>query len=178
MVCPSAALSCFSDSTTGWFWTKSSRSRFPAMTSCSNPSVGDENDVAEKWDPQTRETADHSLAYLAAVALTDGAVTLDSYRPERIRDAATLRPLMRKITIVEDPATRGLPPGRQPVDVVVVLRNGKVVQEHCEFPRGHVTKPPTSEAVDDKFMELAGRVLDTANGLRDPRPTSGSGFAT
>jgi hypothetical protein len=36
------------------------------------------------------------------------------------------------------------------------------VREHCEFPRGHVTNPPTSEAVDDKFMELAGRVLDTA----------------
>jgi 2-methylcitrate dehydratase len=122
---------------------------------------GGRNDVAEKWDPQTRETADHSLAYLAAVALTDGAVTLDSYRPERIRDAA-LRPLMKKITIVENPATRGLPPGRQPVDVVVVLRGGKAVREHCEFPRGHVTNPPTSEAVDDKFMELAGRVLDTA----------------
>jgi 2-methylcitrate dehydratase len=120
---------------------------------------GGRNDAAEKWDPQTRETADHSLAYLAAVALTDGAVTLDSYRPERVGDA-TLRPLMRKITIVENPATRGLPPGRQPVDVVVVLRGGRTVREHCEFPHGHVANPPTPGEVDDKFMELAGRVLD------------------
>jgi 2-methylcitrate dehydratase len=122
---------------------------------------GGRGDVAEKWDPQTRETADHSLAYLAAIALTDGAVTLESYRPERILDPA-LRPLMRKITIVEDPATRGLPPGRQPVDVVIVLRNGGVVREYCEFPRGHVTNRATPEQVDDKFMELAGRVLDTS----------------
>jgi 2-methylcitrate dehydratase len=122
---------------------------------------GGRNDVEDKWDPKTRETADHSLAYLTAVALTDGAVTLDSYRPARVLDAA-LRPLMQKITIVEDPATRGLPPGRQPVDVVVVSRGGKILREHCEFPRGHVTNPPTPKQVDDKFMELAGRVLDTA----------------
>lgn len=119
---------------------------------------GGRNDAADKWDPKTRETADHSLAYLTAVALTDGAVTLDSYRPERVLDAS-LRPLMQKIRILEDPATRGLQPGRQPVDVVVVSRGGRVLREHCEFPRGHVTNPPTAEQVDNKFRELAERVL-------------------
>ncbi|RPI42107.1 MAG: MmgE/PrpD family protein, partial [Betaproteobacteria bacterium] len=33
----------------------------------------------EKWDPQTRETADHSLPYLLALALMDGAIRVDSF---------------------------------------------------------------------------------------------------
>ena len=32
---------------------------------------GGRGDATEKWNPQTRETADHSLPYLAAVALVD-----------------------------------------------------------------------------------------------------------
>ena len=55
----------------------------------------------EKWDPQTRETADHSIPSLVAVAFHDGAVTPASFTPERVRDPA-LRPLMAKMTIDED----------------------------------------------------------------------------
>ena len=52
------------------------------------------------WDPQNRETADHSLAYLLAVALVDGDVTVGSFTDERIADPA-LRPIMAKIRITE-----------------------------------------------------------------------------
>ena len=34
-----------------------------------------------KWDPRTRETADHSLPYMLAVALTDGRITPASFEP-------------------------------------------------------------------------------------------------
>ena len=34
------------------------------------------------WNPDSRETADHSLPYMLAVALVDGDITLDSYNPE------------------------------------------------------------------------------------------------
>ena len=44
----------------------------------------------EKWRPQTRETADHSLPYCTAVALVDGKVTADQFTPERLRDPALL----------------------------------------------------------------------------------------
>ncbi len=37
-----------------------------------------------KWDPKTRETADHSLPYVVAAALTDGALTLASFDDRRI----------------------------------------------------------------------------------------------
>ena len=40
----------------------------------------------EKWDPQTRETADHSIPFLTAVGLRDGAVTPATFAPDRIAD--------------------------------------------------------------------------------------------
>ena len=45
----------------------------------------------QKWDPQTRETADHSIPYLVATALQDGAVTPASFTNERI--ASIVRPV-------------------------------------------------------------------------------------
>ena len=49
----------------------------------------------EKWDPKTRETADHSLPYIFARALVDGPITVASFNDDAVRDAS-LRPLMAK----------------------------------------------------------------------------------
>src|ERR1700736_2888368 len=40
----------------------------------------------EKWKPETRETADHSLPYITAIALIDGEVTNKQFEPERFAD--------------------------------------------------------------------------------------------
>ncbi len=40
----------------------------------------------EKWKPQQRETADHSLPYITAVALIDGEVTDKQFAPERFTE--------------------------------------------------------------------------------------------
>src|SRR5690606_39214881 len=52
----------------------------------------------EKWDPQTRETADHSLPYMLAAALQDGSISLATFEETRIRDPQ-LRPLMNRIRV-------------------------------------------------------------------------------
>src|SRR5262245_39452355 len=52
----------------------------------------------EKWDPKTRETADHSLPYIFAKALVDGPIRVTSFSDEAVRDAS-LRPLMAKIKV-------------------------------------------------------------------------------
>ncbi len=41
----------------------------------------------EKWKPQQRETADHSLPYITAVALIDGEVTDKQFEPERFTES-------------------------------------------------------------------------------------------
>jgi 2-methylcitrate dehydratase len=122
---------------------------------------GGRNDGPEKWDPKTRETADHSLAYILAVTLVDGAVSLESFDMERVGDPA-LRPLMQKISISVDPATKDLKSPRQPVHFTIRLRGGDLIEETCEYPFGHPMNPAASEMVSEKFMTLAGRTVDGA----------------
>ena len=57
----------------------------------------------EKWVPQTRETADHSLPYITARAMFDGDITNESFTPEKFRDPRILA-FMQKIKVSEDPA--------------------------------------------------------------------------
>jgi 2-methylcitrate dehydratase PrpD len=44
----------------------------------------------EKWTPQTRGTADHSLPYSVARAMFDGDITNDSYVLEKLKEVVPL----------------------------------------------------------------------------------------
>jgi 2-methylcitrate dehydratase len=124
-----------------------------------------------KWDPQTRETADHSMPYLLAVALVDGVVTPASCAPERFSDPA-LRPIMRKISVREDPElTAGYrPPGATISGVPrsrvrVTATSGETLVEEVGYHRGHSRNPMTRTDIDAKFDAASDGVLDV--GLRD-----------
>ena len=84
-----------------------------------------------------------------------------------------LRPLMQKISVVEDPGTRGLFPQRQPVTISITLRNGRTIQRECEYPLGHPQRPATDGDVDAKFLEVSARTIEKSFakevliGLRD-----------
>jgi 2-methylcitrate dehydratase len=121
---------------------------------------GGRDDHADKWDPQTRETADHSLPYLVAVALSDGAVGLDSFRPERVLDPQ-LRPLMNRITIRPWEHETGTFPWRQPVHLDIEFTDGTHHVEECEFPLGHRSRPMPEAVIDDKFRGLCTSVIGT-----------------
>ncbi len=108
-----------------------------------------------KWDPRTRETADHSLPYMLAIALRDGRITLASFEPQRYLDPS-LRPLMNKIRVVESPEfTRRFPQElRSQIDVTA--RSGQRFTERAEYPKGHARNPMTDADVETKFRDLAG----------------------
>jgi 2-methylcitrate dehydratase len=116
---------------------------------------GGRGDAKEKWDPQTRETADHSLPYLLAVTLMDGEVTLDSFTPERVGDPA-LRPLMRKMKVVLNPEVRDLKWPRQPMRIIMTLNDGRTIEESCEYALGHPMRPGSRAMIDAKFDKLTG----------------------
>ena len=116
---------------------------------------------AEKWDPKTRETADHSLPYVVAVALTDGAVTPASFDEKRIGDPL-LRPLMRKIEVSEDPrATRNYP-AQQQARMEIELRSGRRLTRSADYPKGHSRNPLSDGELEQKFLGLAAGVLPRA----------------
>jgi 2-methylcitrate dehydratase len=110
-----------------------------------------------KWDPQNRETADHSLPYLLAVALVDGVIDQRSCAPERVLDPA-LRPLMNTITIRENPEFTARFPSEITSRLVVRLRNGDEVVAATSYPKGHRHNPIADTEIDEKFDRMvAGR---------------------
>ena len=112
----------------------------------------------EKWRPQTRETADHSLPYCTAVALVDGVVSADQFHEDRLRDPALLD-LVSRTTVVEDPTlTAGYPNGI-PNRVSVRLKNGRVHTAEVAFPPGHDKNPLSDGELAVKFHGLADSIL-------------------
>jgi 2-methylcitrate dehydratase len=108
---------------------------------------------AAKWDPQNRETADHSLPYLLAVALVDGRIDTESCGPERVLDPA-LRPLMNRIRIVERPEFTARFPAEFNVAITVRLRDGRRLVRQATHPHGHRLNPASDAELDAKFDEL------------------------
>jgi 2-methylcitrate dehydratase len=123
---------------------------------------GGQGDAAEKWDPQTRETADHSLPYVMAAALIDGRVTVDTFLPERVRDPA-LRPLMKKISVAENKeyTDRRASHGELISVTDVKLRDGRTLRYETRQPRGHRDNPMSDEELGSKFDSMIEKVLPT-----------------
>jgi 2-methylcitrate dehydratase len=119
------------------------------------------------WDPRTRETADHSLPYLLAVALVDGVVTPASFRPERFLDPA-LRPVMAKVRIQENPefTARYRSPGMEVAAsprarIRVRTTSGQELAEEVTYPKGHSLNPMTPEDINAKLDQACvGAVPD------------------
>ncbi|MFL5242863.1 MAG: MmgE/PrpD family protein [Gemmataceae bacterium] len=107
----------------------------------------------EKWRPQTRETADHSLPYCTAVALADGEVTSAQFDPKRFRDPGILK-LVAKVKLHRDAALNRRYPRSIPNKVVATLKNGKKFTCLVEYPRGHALNPMTDDEVEKKFRSL------------------------
>lgn len=115
----------------------------------------------EKWDPKTRETADHSIPYLVAAAFHDGAVTRATFARARIQDPA-LRPLMRKLTVVEDPEYTRRYPAESCTRVEVTTTAGRRLVAETSHPKGHRRNPLTDAEVEAKFRGLAEGALPPA----------------
>jgi 2-methylcitrate dehydratase len=120
----------------------------------------------EKWEPKTRETADHSLPYIVTVALLDGEVNRASFTPARFRDPGLRAFLKDRVTLQEDPAlTRGYPEGI-PNRITVRTQDGATYVEEVRFPRGHARNPMTDEEVMEKFRGNVAEVWTPAQAER------------
>lgn len=125
----------------------------------------------QKYDPTaSRETLDHSVPYIFAVALQDGTWHhVDSYAPERAQRPDTVE-LWHKITTVEDPEwtrryhstdiTEKAFGGR----VEITLTDGSTVVDEIAVADAHPlgARPFARENYIRKFRVLAQPVLDAA----------------
>lgn len=113
----------------------------------------------DPFNPVSRETADHSLPYIVAVALLDGRVTPASFDVARVRDERLGAFLRRKIAVHEDQALAGGPKGGFPVRVVVETTDGTTVVGEAAPPPGHPLNPFTDRGLEEKLHECADPVL-------------------
>lgn len=112
----------------------------------------------EKWDPRTRETADHSIPFLVAMALQDGAVTPNSFSARRIADPS-LRALMSKMTMSEGAGFTENYPRQYNCRIEVLSKSGESRVAATSYPKGHRQNPLSDREVGEKFCNLASAVL-------------------
>lgn len=110
---------------------------------------------ADRANPTTRETADHSFAFLTSVALLDGELTLRQFEGERWFDPA-VRLLMERMTIAPNSALNRYLPGGFPAAIEVRLKNGGRRVIEVPYAPGHVQNPMTPEQVTSKFRRFTG----------------------
>ncbi|MFJ3145223.1 MmgE/PrpD family protein [Streptomyces halstedii] len=130
--------------------------------------IGSGANDPQKYDPTaSRETLDHSVPYIFAVALEDGTWHHErSYAPDRARRPGTVE-LWQKITTVEDPAwTRRYhdpDPERRAFGgrAVITLADGTVIEDELALADAHPAgaRPFDRPAYTGKFRTLAEGVV-------------------
>ncbi|MBP8532392.1 MmgE/PrpD family protein [Streptomyces sp. MK37H] len=134
--------------------------------------IGSGANDPQKYDPAAgRETLDHSVPYILAVALEDGTWHHErSYAPERARRPRTVE-LWRRITTVEDPEwTRRYhdpDPDRRAFGgrAVITLEDGSVIEDELAVADAHPAgaRPFDRPAYAGKFRTLAEGVVTPAD---------------
>jgi 2-methylcitrate dehydratase len=113
-----------------------------------------------KWDPTTRETADHSLPYILAWTLRHGVIDQRAFMPESYCDPA-LRLLMNIVTVRVDDEFEKEFPRVVSMRVTATDRSGKTYKVKIVNPLGHEDNPVSAKELGEKFMRLAEPRLGT-----------------
>lgn len=112
----------------------------------------------EKWDPMTRETADHSLPYVVATALITGDVCHDDFEEENFRSPDRLE-LMKKIEAYEDTRYTEDYPESYRFRIEVALDSGEEIVKDVRYGKGHPKNPLSDQEIEAKFLKLCKHTL-------------------
>jgi len=111
-----------------------------------------------KYEPESKETADHSLPYVIAAAVADRQVTPLQFTPEKIADP-TIRAQLRKVKVVADPEIEKVFPELQRVIVTIRTQSGSEHQKQLDYPKGDPRNPLSDGEIEQKFDALAEPVM-------------------
>lgn len=111
-----------------------------------------------KYDPRSKETADHSLPYCIAAAIVDRQVTPAQFTPEKIADPR-IRAQLPKVAVVADPEIEKVFPALQRVAVQIRTHDGREYTRQLDFPKGDPRNPLSDSEIEAKFHALAAPVL-------------------
>src|SRR5271165_3656640 len=114
-----------------------------------------------KYDPHTKETADHSLPYVIAAALVDRQVTPAQFEMKKIMDP-TIRAQLNKVEVVADPEIEKVFPALQRVIVTIRTTDSRELTRQLDYSKGDPRNPLTDQEIEEKFSALADGVLTPA----------------
>src|SRR5438046_5838586 len=112
----------------------------------------------EKWKPKTRETADHSLPYITAIALIDGEVTNKQFEPERFADPQVWN-FLETVKVKRNTELSAIYPDAVANIVHVDLDDGRPLTKRVDYPLGHAKNPLKDSQVEEKFTALVLPIL-------------------
>src|SRR2546423_835682 len=112
----------------------------------------------EKWRPETRETADHSLPYITAIALIDGEVSEKQFQPKRFSDP-NIWEFLRNVRVGRNAELSAMYPGAVANIVHVDLKDGRRLTKRVDYPLGHAKNPLKDSRVEEKFNVLVDPML-------------------
>jgi 2-methylcitrate dehydratase len=131
--------------------------------------IGTGSGDPQKFDPTaSRETLDHSIMYIFAVALEDGRWHhVDSYTPERASQPATVA-LWRKIETVEDPEWTERYHTADPAKkafggrVVIEFKNGEKLSDELAVANAHSfgARPFARADYKNKFSTITAGLVE------------------
>jgi 2-methylcitrate dehydratase len=110
------------------------------------------------WQPETRESADHSLPFVMAIALMEGNLEIRHY-DEMYFKRSDVRALMRriKVRIGEEPVAAW---PDLPLNIVEIeMKSRKVLSTKVAYHLGHFNRFMTDEEQERKFRPLAEPLL-------------------
>ena len=113
---------------------------------------------ADKWEPKTRESADHSMPYTVAVALIYGEVEDKHFGDRYLRDPALLD-LTRRVKARATEEADRLMPQAMLCRMTLVTTSGASHEACVQYHRGHWKNPMSDQEVEVKFRKLARGVL-------------------
>jgi 2-methylcitrate dehydratase len=113
-----------------------------------------------KYDPRTKETADHSLPYVIAAAIADRQVTPVQFEMKKIMDPV-IRAQLKKVEVVADPEIEKVFPALQRVIVNLTATDGRTFRKQLDYPKGDPRNPLSDADVEEKFAALAQGVLSS-----------------
>jgi 2-methylcitrate dehydratase len=117
--------------------------------------------VPEKWKPETRETADHSLPYITSIALIDGEVTERQFQPERFMDPKIWK-FLENVTVQRNAELSSLYARAVANIVHVTLEDGRTLTKRVDYPLGNALNPVSDKQLEGKFNALVVPALGEA----------------
>jgi 2-methylcitrate dehydratase len=112
----------------------------------------------EKWKPETRETADHSLPYITAIALIDGEVTGKQFEPARFADPAIWK-FLENVRVERHAELSGIYAEAVANIVHVNLKDGRTLTKRVDYPLGNAKNPVSDTELEHKFLRLVEPAL-------------------